>query len=203
MQTHTITTYSFNELSSDAQRAAITAEQENPYYLDYDWWDYIEEDARTIAVLFGFDIDARGFAFSGFSSQGDGCCLTGCYSYRKGAIKTVKEYAPQDAALQSIVQGLVTIQQVNGYKLAARVNGTSTSYSNECSNTIQVYKSNDYADYPSKEDREICRLLREFMKWTYKQLEDAYYSMLADDYIRESLQENDFIEYLADGKIYH
>lgn len=42
---------------------------------DYDWWDFVVEDAKEDGAEIGFEIDD--IKFSGFWSQGDGACWTG------------------------------------------------------------------------------------------------------------------------------
>ena len=56
MKNHIITTYSFNELSQDAQQTAIS--DLNDINVDHGWWYSIYEDAETIGVkITSFDID--------------------------------------------------------------------------------------------------------------------------------------------------
>jgi hypothetical protein len=56
MKKHIITTYSFNELSQDAQQTAIS--DLNDINVDHGWWYSIYEDAETIGVkITSFDID--------------------------------------------------------------------------------------------------------------------------------------------------
>jgi hypothetical protein len=56
MKTHTITTYSFSELSEQAKETAINKFRD--INTDFGWWDFIYEDASEIGLkITGFDLD--------------------------------------------------------------------------------------------------------------------------------------------------
>jgi hypothetical protein len=56
MKNRIITTYSFDELSQDAQQTAISDLQD--INVDYDWWESVYEDAENIgAKITSFDMD--------------------------------------------------------------------------------------------------------------------------------------------------
>jgi len=58
MKTHTINTYSFNELSEKAQQTAI--EKLYDINVDYNWWESMYEDAENIGLkITSFDIERR------------------------------------------------------------------------------------------------------------------------------------------------
>ena len=80
MRTETINVYQFNELSDSQKQSVFDNWRINGP--DYEWWDCIYDDAKTIAALMGIEI--KDIYFSGFSSQGDGACFTGNYAYKKG-----------------------------------------------------------------------------------------------------------------------
>src|SRR5690606_10902815 len=109
--------YQLHELSSEAQEKAIENLRNHEGYLDYKWWDSTYEDVKTIAALFGLEIDE--IYFSGFYSQGDGACFEGYYSYKKGGLKAVEGYAPTDMELYGIVKGLQDVQRRYFYGLSA------------------------------------------------------------------------------------
>jgi hypothetical protein len=197
MQTHTVTTYSFGELSEKAQERAI--EKERLHGLDYDWWDFVYEDAKTIGALMGIDID--NIYFSGFWSQGDGACFEGSYSYKKGALKAVKEHAPQDTDLHEIAEDLQRIQRRNFYQLTASVRHSGHYHHSGCTSVLVDRDSNNYQAMTDDADDDIKDNLRYFMDWIYKRLEDAHEGLTSDEYIRESLSESD-AEYLETGAIY-
>ena len=56
MKTHTIKTYSFDELSDEAKEEAVDGLMD--INIDHDWWNCTYEDAKTIGITIdGFDID--------------------------------------------------------------------------------------------------------------------------------------------------
>ena len=65
--------YKFSELDKSAKETAMQNWREG--HLDYEWWDFVFEDATEIGKLMGIDIDQ--IYFSGFASQGDGACFEG------------------------------------------------------------------------------------------------------------------------------
>lgn len=73
MQTHSITTYSFEELTPEAQSKAINANRDINTDDNY-WYEYTLEAQKEMLASYGFN-NARIF-FSGFYSQGDGACFT-------------------------------------------------------------------------------------------------------------------------------
>lgn len=69
MRTEEINIYTYKELSCDSKNTALENIQNDPNYLDYNWWDYVYEWFQDkYGELFN-DIEP---SFSGFWSQGDG-----------------------------------------------------------------------------------------------------------------------------------
>ena len=131
MRTQTTTVYFFDELSDEAKQAAIDSNR-SWIVQDFDWWDSSFEMFAEAAELFGLDIRQarKSFVggghrydhtifFSGFSSQGDGACFEGHYTYKKGALKATEQPFPGDSELLCIVRDLQTLQQRNFYQLTA------------------------------------------------------------------------------------
>ena len=102
-------TYTFDELSDTAKEKA--REWYRDGQLDYDWWEFVYDDALRMAEILGIEIDYRyhpasgrpgskGWKepkiwFSGFWSQGDGACWEGTYRYKPGAAKAMAAEAPE------------------------------------------------------------------------------------------------------------
>lgn len=122
-ETREITVYKFDELSDKAKEKA--REWYRDGQLDYDWWEFVYEQADTAAKHLGIDIDRKGkhtpaIYFSGFWSQGDGACFEGSYRYKKGwRSALLHEFGPGDTLneLLSIGQSLQEIQSKQFYKL--------------------------------------------------------------------------------------
>lgn len=181
--------YQLHELSSEAQEKAIDNFRNHEGYLDYGWWDFVYEDVKTIAALFGLEIDE--IYFSGFYSQGDGACFEGYYSYKKGGLKAVEEYAPTDMELYGIVKGLQDIQRRYFYGLTANTKHRGHYYHSSCMN-ISVYQNAgmDYANIDV--EREITDLLRQFADWIYSKLKDEYKYLMSDEGVRATIELNEY-----------
>lgn len=181
--------YQLHELSSEAQEKAIDNFRYHEGYPYHGWWDFTYEDVKTIAALFGLEIDE--IYFSGFYSQGDGACFEGDYSYKAGGLKAVKEYAPLDTELHEIVQGLQDIQRRYFYGLTANTKHRGYYYHSGCM-AVSVYQNAgmDYANIDV--EREITDLLRQFADWIYSQLEAEYDYRMSDEAVRATIEDNGY-----------
>jgi len=76
MKTHTISVYSFDELSDTAKQKAL----DNHRYMEvehHDWWDHLYNSFIERVALKGYTVSYKNIHFSGFWSQGDGACFRG------------------------------------------------------------------------------------------------------------------------------
>jgi len=182
MRTITKEIFKFDELSDSAKQTAI---------MDYEWWDFVEEDAKEIGKILGIDIDK--LYFSGFSSQGDGACFEGSYSYSKGCSKEIRGYAPKDEKLHQIADTLTAIQKPRFYRLTATVK-QSGHYMHKYCTDVKVYLedgiTDSYADI--KDDEAITDTLRDFMQWIYDQLEAEYWGLTTDEAITDTIEANEW-----------
>ena len=140
--------------------------------------------------------------FSGFSSQGDGACYEGNYSYKKGALKAVKEYAPQDEKLHSIVKRLQDLQRKYFYRIQASTKHQGHYYHEYCMNIDAEYENpraygSNYL--PATDHDELTEILRNFAKWIYKQLETEDDYLNSDEAIDETIRGNDW-EFYENGE---
>ena len=202
--------YTFDELSADAKENAR------------EWWRSCEsrdfdpdctlDDAATIADLMGIDLRTRPvrlmnggtryapcILYSGFSSQGDGACFEGSYSYRKGSVAAVKAHAPLDKTLHDIVQGLADIQREHFYQLGASVSHTGRYYHAHSTSIDVTYAGDDYRDLGDA-DETVKDLLRDFMDWIYRQLEAEYSFAMSNESVDESIRINDY-RFAEDGRV--
>ena len=128
--------YEFEELPKDIQKEVIQKHWD--WNVDgYEWYSFVFDDIKAIAAIIGITIE--NIYFSGFSSQGDGAQFEGDYEYKKGSLKAVKEYAPKDVELHSIVKQLQEIQRKNFYRLWANVKHSGHYYHELCTNSELVY----------------------------------------------------------------
>ena len=189
--------YQFNELSDEAKDKA--RDNWRQYGLDYEWWDCVVDDAKTIGALMGIDIDE--VYFSGFASQGDGAQFTGNYAYKRGSVAAVKEYAPQDKTLHEIAETLAQIQKRHFYSLSASVSSTGR-YSHEYCTSIDVVDDRKayYQDVSDDTEEELKDALRDYMRWIYSRLREERNWLNSDQMVSESLIANE-CEFTEDGEI--
>lgn len=126
--------------------------------MNYEWWDSVYDDFKTIAGILGFDV--QDMQFSGFWSQGDGASFTGSYAYKKGCITAVVDYAPKDETLHAIARDIVAMQKPAFYRIEGPIYRQSHHYSHE--NTIRADSS------------ELTEIARRLCRWLYDALEKEY-----------------------------
>lgn len=206
MRQETITVYAFNELPNDRAK-----EKARDWYrqicLDDEWWDADYEDFRNIFRILGIDaeivvplpngktVKRLGVYFSGFSSQGDGACFEGRYSYGKGSVKAIREYAAKDKALQEIAADLQEIQRKHFYKIEARLNSTGR-YCHEYSVDFDV--TVDGSDASDDVTGAVKETMRRLMRWIYRTLEAQYEYLQSDEAVDETLIDGEY-EFEANG----
>lgn len=189
--------FAFNELPEDAQRRAL----EDLYDIntqDSFWYEYILDDAKEIGAIMGIDIDQ--IYFSGSSPQGDDACFTGTYSYKKGAVKAVKEYAPLDETLHKIAQDLFEVQKRNFYGLSAIVSHSGHYYHRYCTDIAVDYDSPNCQELSDEAESDIIDTLRDFMHWIHSSLEAEYYYLTSEEAIKDTIDANDY-EFTENGKL--
>lgn len=196
MRTETIEKryYTFEELNDDQKRQAL---DKNRYWnvdCGCDWFEYIFEDAKTIAALMGIDI--TDIFFSGFWSQGNGACFEGDFSFTKGMVRAVKEYAPKDKELQRIAIELSTLHRKAFYGAYGNVRH-SGDYYHESFMSIDVDSERGAMD-----EDEFCEVFADFALWIYKNLQREYEYLQGDEAVSESLIANEVeFEIDEDGNI--
>lgn len=204
-QTKEYTIYTFEELSDAAKEKArdwLRALQFN----DSSDWEFVYEDAVTVGALIGIEIDRRTFKtmgggtgseptiyFSGFSSQGDGACFEGTYSYRKGALKALKQEiggeSKGDKELIRIATELQELQRRNFYRLEARMKHSGHYNHSGCMSVDIDFPADRYI---SDDEQALTRLMRDFADWIYRQLEAEYDYRCSDEQIDDSMDANQY-----------
>lgn len=185
------TVYQYNELSEQAKEKAREWFRNAG---DFDA-DCVIEDAKEIAARMGIDIDK--VYYSGFWSQGDGACFIGGYQYKKGAVKLVKEYAPQDVELARIAKALQEVQRRNFYRLEAKITHNFRYY-HARSMDIEVFdNNNEYRDIGEAEEV-VTEALRDFGDWIYKQLQNEFDYQNDDETVEDTIIANEY-EFDEDG----
>ena len=198
MRTIKTKVYKFSELSDEAKEKAVERwNQDGPFE---GWWEFVEEDAKNIGALMGITVDK--LYFSGFWSQGDGACFEGSYEYVKGGAKAVKdETGGTDKDLLAIAYGLQDVQRRNFYALSASVK-QSGHYCHEFCTQIDVADNRDNAPWQVSDETEeaIKDLLRDFMRWIYRNLEKEYEYQTSFEAVAETIEANEY-EFTEAGKM--
>jgi hypothetical protein len=192
--------YQFDELSEQAREKAL-AWYRGASVGDNYFAESVYDDASEIAKILGVDfLDRKGkprISWSGFWSQGGGASFEGNYRYAKGASKAIRAYAPFDDALHAIADNLQAIQRKHFYGLSASVSASGHRYSHEMTMRFDVSDRNGESAPESAEDV-ISEELRDFARWIYRQLEQAYQFENSDENVAETIRINEY-EFEEDG----
>lgn len=184
------TVYLFDELSDEAKEKArdwFKSEAEFDH-------EVVFEDAKECGKLLGIKID--NIYFRGFSYQGDGACFEGSYAYRKNSTKAIRDHAPLDLELHYIADELFNIQKSHFFSVTAKVKHRGSHYYHE--NTTYIEVQSRRSSFDENLEDGLSEILRDFMKWIYKQLEASFWAEQEDDYVDESIRANEY-EFYVDG----
>jgi hypothetical protein len=211
MRTIEKTVYSFSELSEPAKDKA----REWFRSCDDNWYaEDVIDDSATIADIIGIDlrqtrkarIDNSHFYaptifYSGFSSQGDGASFEGKYTYKKGALKALRQHigseSKGDKELIRIATELQNIQKRYFYKLAASMRHTGLYMHSGCMSVDVTHQDDEYRDIGNAES-DIRQCMRDFADWIYAQLEREYDYQNSDSTVDENIEENEY-EFTENG----
>ena len=184
----------FEELTDSQKEKALEHHRNWNVDWGYDWFDGVYEDAKNIAELMGIDID--NIWFSGFHSQGDGACFEGSFSYKKGMVKAVKDYASLDKELHNIAIAIQELHRKAFYGAYGKVKH-SGHYNHERSMWVDVDSEKGSIDEDAWRD-----VFADFALWIYRNLEKEYEYLTSDEAIAESLEANEVeFEIDEDGDI--
>ena len=157
-------------------------------------WEHVYEDAATVAALMGITIGKRSFKrnnnttgqeldieFSLGYVQGDFARFSGYYTYAKGSVKAIKDYAPKDEKLHDFAKRLQAVQRRNFYKLFANVKA----------GRVDVERD-DYRSLPLSDEKEVQSIITDFGQWIYDQLRAEYEYQTSDEQVVEAIEANDY-----------
>lgn len=205
--THVSEAYRFDELSDEAkERARDWYRQCMHEFNDLSERNY--DDFVRVAEILGITFKQRetgqrrdgtkvygpAIYWSGFCSQGDGACFEGSYSYQPDAQAKIREYC-NDEKLLVIADELAEIQERNLFGLEATVEH-SGHYYHEHSTIIDVSDGRDpdrsFVERGDDGDR-LAELMRDFMRWMYRQLEADNDYLYSAECVDESIEANDYM----------
>lgn len=196
MRTVCTNVYVYAELTDSAKETAR------------DWWrgcenqdfdtDSTFDDAAQIAAMLGIEFRQRpvklmngatrydpAIYWSGFSSQGDGACFEGSYSFAKGAAAAIAAYAPQDSTLAKIATRLTAIQRRAFYRISCAISHRDRY----CHARTMAF---EFDGATEAQESEIADCLRDFADWIYAQLESEYDYRMSDENVAECIEINDY-----------
>ena len=182
MRTKVIETYGIEELEGRAKERALDWLREG---LDYEWYDFVFEDAKKCASILGIEIGDIYF------SMDDGACFNGRFSYAKGWKKALKAYAPIDTELLRIGQELQKIQKPYFYNLSGMIE------SNDRYKTTKAVFH--WSDNNMPED-DLSQAFTDFASWIYKQLQTEYDWITSEDQLIETAKANGYA-FDSEGRI--
>jgi hypothetical protein len=198
MRTIEKTIYKYDELPTEAAKAKAR-EWYRETGLDYEWWDAVYEDAKTILAAIGFsDVDIR---FSGFYCQGDGASFTGRYGLAAGWRDTLREYCPLETEVFAVAESLDAMQARHDGRLVATVERDRYGYSRYCHDGAMAASLHDEGgddEVSDAEEAEFLELARRLARWIYRNLEAAWDGINEDESVASVIIDNDY-EFWADG----
>ncbi|UTU09324.1 hypothetical protein CcrBL47_gp554 [Caulobacter phage BL47] len=205
--------YKFTELSDKAKAKAVEWYRELEMQ-ETGWWDYVFEEADRIADAFGITLNRSeagkpmsgpDILFSGFYSQGDGACFQGRYaSPQIPAVEGFAALGIEDDNLKALAVRLDALSAKTGGRLTTVVRHSGHYYHEYCTNfETELTDPEDGSDfdpyaYDVEDEKELVDIMRRFMKWIYRQLEEADEARLSDETITEALADSDY-EFEASG----
>ena len=176
MQTKVINTYNVDELEGKARERALDWLREG---LDYEWYDFVFEDAKKCASILGIEIGDIYF------SMDDGACFNGRFSYAKGWKKALKAYAPMDTELLRIGQELQKIQKPFIYGLSGTIDCNDRYKS-----TKAVFHWSD--NTPESIESDLSQAFTDFASWIYLNLEKEWDYLSSEEQLIETAKANDY-----------
>ena len=194
-------TYTYNKLTKAAKEHAREWWRERISQGDAEFdSDSVIDDAKELGKLLGFDIEH--VYWSGFSSQGDGACIEGCWHASNLNVSEIVDYAPKDIDLHQMAYHIwgVKLQYPNAYFIVKH----SGHYYHEFCTDFDVSIADDEGDEIETPETqtlhdELIDMARKFMKWIYKQLEREWDYQFSDECIVQELTSND-LEFYHNGE---
>ena len=180
MQTKVINTYTVEELEGRAKENALEWLREG---LDYEWYDFVFEDAKKCASILGIEIGDIYF------SMDDGACFNGRFSYAKGWKKALKAYAPIDAELLRIGQELQGIQKHFLYQIGGTVGSNGRYYTTICGSADI---NGRFADVPDSAIDDLSQVFTDLASWIYKNLQTEYEYLTSEECLIENSKANGY-----------
>lgn len=193
--------FTFADVMADVNLKSKVLEKYRDINVDYEWWQWTEDEFHEILKIIGFwNIESN---FSGFGSQGDGASFSGKYSYEKGCLAKIKAEYPDDTNLHDIVWRLVREQKLLAYKYRCVIK-TRGNYCHEYTMSIETdsdYATEAFYDKLIAAEDEFLDIFRDLAKYYYRRLEREHEYLTSDEVVLECLKGNGY-EFKSNGSIF-
>lgn len=200
------TVYQFSELSDKAKEKAR------------DWFrscsdssdlDFVLEDFIRIADLIGLELSTRSVKlmsgktrqepeiyYSVAYCQGDYAAFSGTWSYKKGCLKAIVDYVPQDKTLHAIVSDWQALQKTSFYRLRAIC---SEKRGNQyCNEVLNPYLCDETVN--TDIEKQAGNIVHRLSSWLYSALRDEVDYQSSDEYVDEVITANEY-EFYENGEV--
>jgi hypothetical protein len=191
MRTETITRtlYEYDELPDNKKYRALEWYREGG--IDAANLDFVIEDVVRVGELLGLTFKTHTVKLHGggtreepniwYSLNDSGASFDARYQYRKGMMRYIKAYAPEDKVLHSIAERLLEDQRKSGYKLEATITAVSGHRLDVCcSYSVST------------------RAFADFTEWIEVRVREEYEYQNSDECVEENIRANGY-EFLEDG----
>jgi len=201
MKTIEVKVYQFAELSDKAKQRAI--EKFSDINVDFDWWDFVYEDFKSLADCFGIEVDTKKTYFSGFSHQGQGSSFTADIDVKKllDCVKdeSWKDYAPNEKlSFYSATPEMYRV--IDLFSAYVEPTNRESSIKVVCNLEAGEAYPNIYAALESLEElvTDVCETLNH---WFFTTLEKEYYYLTSEAAIIETIEINNY-DFTEDGNLF-
>lgn len=181
------TVYTFDELSDSARERALCDHEATLYD---DWSECTIDYAKEVARCAGFTKPE--IFWSGFSSQGDGACITGTWY-----ASDVRDDGEWGDDVKALLAPFVAAPK----GLSATLTHRGRYYHEQSVSIDWTWDSEDYdAPYPQEAVDSLDEAMRDLMRWVYRSLETEYEYQTSAEVFRETAEANEW-EFLESGAI--
>lgn len=195
MKTIETIVYNFDELNDKSKEKAREWFKEGMANETF-WSECVIEDSKNIASLLGIEIDK--IYFSGFSSQGDGAFFIGKFRASNVKAGEVMKHAPKDEVLHRIAKEFenIALYHPNLY-FSTTHNGRYHHENSVYFDFEEINNDKEIRNYELFDDTKD--VAKRFMKWIYKQLENAWNYENSNESVDENIRANEYT-FTEDGK---
>ncbi|WP_025915483.1 hypothetical protein [Herminiimonas sp. CN] len=215
------TEFTFDELDNAAKNKARDKWREHDP--EYEWWEFVYEDAVTIGKLIGIEVGLQhsrphngksytqpDISFSGFWSQGDGCCYSGdlYITQLKGCVTRLREYTGRgctdDRLFSLAAEGEALYDLITLRLVTLRLTGYVMDEDEEQDEVLQdsriMISGDERGCYRTKVEPGSCpeeieeamnEYVSSFADWIYNQLEKEHDWLTSDECVDEAIEAND------------